>query len=64
MKVQYIKIHVRNPKLTTKKIKFLKYEGKLVKEIKWSTKNYSIQKKVRKAGKSLQIMWTNKAQIR
>ena len=49
MKVQYIKIHVINPKFT-KKVKFLKYEDKLVKEMKWSTKNYSIQKKVRKAG--------------
>ena len=63
MKVQYIKIHVINPKFT-KKVKFFKYEHKLVKEMKWSTKNYSIQKKVRKAEKSLQIMWTNKSQIR
>lgn len=32
--IQYIKIHVINPKLTTIKIKFLKYEDKLVKETK------------------------------
>lgn len=55
MKVQYIKIHVRNPKLTTKKIKFLKYEGKLVKEMKWSTKNYSIQKISEKQGKAYRL---------